>query len=301
MPNQTNRFEPPRRSGLLFQGGVSLALAVMVFLLFSQALLAKLGPQFLLYLAAALALAVPLPVILYRLVALVRSGYTIDRNGVRLQWGLRAEDIPMSEVLWVKDARAEPLNLPRLRWPGALVGLCRQPDNSLVEFMASQTQKLVLIGTPERVYAVSPEDFDGFLRAFRYQIEMGSLTPLRTFSAQPTFLFADIWQAPAARTFLVVALVLALALFTFVGFAIPNVAAVSLGFTPSGAPLQPVPSVQLLLLPALYLLLAAGAFILSMYFHRLQPDHPLLYVLWISTTFTGLVMLLAVYVILRIS
>lgn len=275
-----------------------MVLAGLTFVLFSQALMAELGPNFLAYLISAVVLALPLPVLGYRIYCLARSHYTIARDGLQLQWGLRAEDIPMRDVQWVRYVGDQPLRLPRLHWPGAVVGTRPQQDLGPVEFMASQASNLVLIATPQKVYAVSPEDYRGFLETFRRQIEMGSLAPLRTYSAQPTFLLSDIWEAPAARIFLIVDLVLALALFVLVGFFISRVPAVSLGFSPTGAPLAPVPSVQLLLLPALNILLAAGAFLLSMYFHNRQKNHPLAYVLWISTTFTALLMLAAVVVIL---
>lgn len=292
------RFEPPRRTGLLLQGGTALLLAVLSFLLFSQALLAELGPLFLLYLIGAVALASPLPVLIYRIYSLARSHYTIARDGLQLQWGLRAEDIPMGDVLWVRYLGDQPLALPRLHWPGALVGKKQQAEIGTVEFMAAHSEDLVLVATPKMVYAISPEDYRGFLETFRRQIEMGSLAGMRTYSAQPTFLLSDIWEAPVARIFLVVDLALALALFVLVGFTIPRVPGVSLGFSPTGAPLSPVPSVQLLLLPALNIFLGVGAYALSMVFHHRQPDHPLAYVLWISTTFTAVLMLAAVLVIL---
>ena len=292
------RFEPPRRPGLILQGSVSLVLAVLSVLLFLQALMAELGPLFLLYLISAVILALPLPVLIYRIYSLVRSHYTIARDGLQLQWGMRAEDIPMQDVLWVRYLGDQPLTLPRLHWPGALVGKKQQPEIGLVEFMAVQPENLVLVATPNVVYAISPEDYRGFLETFRRQIEMGSLAPMRTYSAQPTFLLSDIWQAPVARTFLLVNLGLALALFTLVGFTIQRLPGVSLGYTPTGAPLSPVPSVQLLLIPALNVVLGVGAFTLSMVFHQRQNNHPMAYVLWISTTFMALLMLIAVLVIL---
>lgn len=298
MVSDTHRFEPPRRAGLLLQGSGFVVLAALVYLLFSQVLMAELGPMFLVYLISTVILALPLPVLGYRIYSLVRSHYTIVRDGLQLQWGLRAEDIPMRDVQWVSYLGDQPLSLPRLHWPGALVGTRLQSELGQVEFMASQTSNLVLIATPQKVYAVSPEDYRGFLETFRRQIEMGSLAPMRTYSAQPTFLLSDIWQAPVARVFLIIDLVLALALFVLVGFFISRVPAVSLGFSPTGAPLAPVPSVQLLLLPSLNIFLAAGAYILSMCFHHQRRDHPLAYVLWISTTFTALLILAAVIVIL---
>ncbi len=105
-----------------------------------------------------------------------------------MQWGFRAEDIPMPEILWIRLAEdlEEPIVLPRLRWPGAVLGVRRQSDVGDVEFMASESSDLMLIGTPERVYAISPGDRNVFLHAFQRQTEMGSLSPFAAFSAHPS-------------------------------------------------------------------------------------------------------------------
>jgi hypothetical protein len=303
METNTVRFDPPRRNGLLFHLAVILLLTAVVVVLFTQATLAELGPVFLLYLLGALFLAVPIPLLVNRLYALNRSSYLIERDGIRLQWGFRAEDIPIDQVLWVRPAEdlAEPILLPALRWPGAVVGVQPQGDVGEVEFMASEDQPLVLIGTEERTYAISPGDQNAFLQAFERQTELGSLAPFRPYSAHPRFIFADIWGSPTARAFMVISFVLSLALFIWVGLSIPNYTEVSLGFSPRGNPLEPVPAAQLFLLPVLNILLLVGALILSVYFERQQKDHPLALVLWLGSAVTVGLFLAAVYVILKIS
>jgi hypothetical protein len=303
METNTVRFDPPRRTGLIFHLAVILVLSALVVVLFTQATLAELGPVFLLYLLGALFLAVPLPVLVNRLYALNRSSYLIERDGIRLQWGFRLEDIPIDQVLWVRPAEdlEEPIILPRLRWPGAVVGVQPQGDVGDVEFMAAEDQPLVLIGTEERVYAISPGDQNDFLQAFERQTELGSLSPFPPYSAHPRFIFADIWGSPTARAFMVISVVLSLALFIWVALAVPNTTEVSLGFSPSGHRLDPVPAVQLFLLPVLNLLLLLGAFVLSVYFERQQKDHPLAFVLWLSSAITVGLFLGAVYLILEIS
>jgi hypothetical protein len=298
--SQTHRFEPPRRNGVLFQAAAVLVLSAGALLLFIQATLAELGPQFLLFLLVSLLLAVIVLVFTYRLYSLLRSSYRLERDGIRLKWGFRIEDIPMDEVLWVRLAEdlEKPLPLPRLRWPGAVVGV-RRVEEAQVEFMAADEASLALIGTQERVYAVSPADRNEFLQAFQRQIEMGSLTPIHPYSAHPTFLFSDLWASTLGRIFLIASLVFSLGLFIWVGLAVPNLAGVSLGFSPSGAPWPPVPAVQLFLLPVLNIMLTAVGFIYSLYFHRQQTNHPLAVTLWLSTTIMNILFFVAVYFILR--
>ena len=294
-------FQPPRRKGILFHLGIILVLSIIVFLLFSRALHAELGPLFLFFLLSSLFLAVPLPILIFRLYSLMQSQYVIERDGVRLQWGMRAEDIPMTEVLWVRIAEdlSHPLVLPRLSWPGSLVGSCQHKDIGLVEFMAADSTGLILIGTLQRAYAISPIDRKGFLRAFQQQTEMGSISPLRPYSAKPSFLFSELWGSLASRTALVVSVVLVLTVFVWVGLAIPNYDAISLGFSPRGSPLPPVPSVQLLLLPVINVVISAGAFALSIFFQRQEQNHPLAIVLWLGNVMMSLLFILAVYLILQ--
>ena len=65
---------------------------------------------------------------IYRLYALQNASYIIARDGVHLRWGARREQIPMDEILWVHPAAElpAPVSLPRLRWPGAVLGLRHQ-------------------------------------------------------------------------------------------------------------------------------------------------------------------------------
>ena len=301
MENEVIRFDPPRRRGVLFHLAVLIALLALAGWLFIQATQAELGPLFLFYLLGALFLAVPLPVFFSRLMALNRGYYLLERDGVRLRWGMRAEDIPMTDILWVRlgEGLLEPLSLPAPRWPGAVLGQRLHAEVGEIEFMAASTENLVLIGTPQRVYAISPGDRNQFLRAFQLQTEMGSLSPLPAFSAHPTFLLADVWGSPVARIFFVFSLVLSLALFMWVGLAVPGLETVALGFSASGAPVTALPAVQLFLLPVLNILLFLGTFVLSLYFHRQSSTHPLAYLLWFSSALTNVLFLSAIYVILK--
>jgi uncharacterized BrkB/YihY/UPF0761 family membrane protein len=165
--------------------------------------------------------------------------------------------------------------------------------------MAADTQGLVLITTPEKVFALSPEDPHEFLRVFQEQIELGSLSPLPAYSANPSFLLFDIWRLPTARIFLTISLVLSLALFVWVGLVVPEVPTISLGFSPDREPLPAMPSGQLFLLPAVNVVLLLASYVLSLYFFRQSEKHPMAYMLWVSSAFTALLFLVAVYFILN--
>src|SRR3990172_638518 len=151
-------FHPARRLGLflhltsigllLLAGGVGLW----------QASRAEAGLPFLVFLSLPLAAGVGLPVLVYRLYALWSASYILERNGIRLRWGMRVEEIPADQVEWVRLDRRMPQPLPRLAfaWPGAVVGLRPWHDGRLLEYMADRSADLVLVATAQRVFAISP-------------------------------------------------------------------------------------------------------------------------------------------------
>src|SRR3989304_2197012 len=138
MPVHTARvFLPPRRLGILFHTAMVLMLSGAGLLGLGQASLAEAGPVFLFFLLPSILAVILVPYLLYRVYALWTASYILERDGIRLRWGLRAEDIPMDQVLWVEYAAdlEEPLPLPWLRWPGNIAGVRRYPDGTLLEFM----------------------------------------------------------------------------------------------------------------------------------------------------------------------
>lgn len=301
--SQSVEFNPPRTVGVLVHVILISGLGALVVLLFNLSSITELGPLFLAYLLAALFFAVPVPFLLYSLISLLRSAYIIDRDGVRLQWGFRLEEIPIDEVIWVGLAEDLPqkIKLPRFRFPGAVLGVRDQGENGETEFMASETDALVLIRARERVYAVSPRDRNTFLRTFQEMIEMGSLSPIPKYSAYPNFLFIDISRSSTARLFIITSFVLSLGLFVWVGLAVPTTPTVSLGFSASGIPLPPVPSVQLFLLPVLNILLQAAALVFSIFFYRQPQGKVAAYFLWTSSAIMSIFFSGAIYFILQAS
>lgn len=304
MDKDIHFFSPPRRQGQIFHA-IGLAILVIgTLVLFLQATRpdTELGPVFLLSLFGALVLVALIPVFAYRLYALNRSSYRLERDGIRLKWGLRQVHIPITEVLWVRLSEdLSKFAMPWPHWRGSVVGVRRQtdPEVSQVEFMASRREQLILIGTPEMVYAISPEDRNRFLHAFQEQTELGSFSPLAPYSVRPSFMLIDVWRSRSARVFLSISLIFSLGLFIWVGLAVPSISTVSLGYFASGNPLPPVPSVQLFLLPVVNLLLLLAGYVLAAYFHREVQDHPITYVIWISTTVMSFLFLVAVYFILQ--
>jgi hypothetical protein len=291
----TYQFSPARRTGLPLHVTAVLLLAggggSAIWLATQQ----QVGANFVLLILLALVVLAPLPLVAYRGYALLTARYSIERDGLRLRWGLRAEDIPLPEIEWVRPASdlAFDLPQPRLSWPGAVLGSLNVKDFGPVEYLAS-SKDVLLVATRQRVYAISPADPAGFVRAFQNATEMGSLTPIDSFSSRPVVFLHHVWDDRIVRWLVISGLLLAGLVFVMVSLLIPTRSTVSLGFTASGQPVEPVPAVQLLLLP----ILGAMTFVINLiggvYFYRSEERRPVAYILFASTILTSILLLAAV-------
>lgn len=300
-------FTPGRRLGIVFHLGAILVLLIVGVLGLYQAASAGIGPAFLLYLSLPLLTVLVAPLLAYRLYALWTAYYVLERDGIRLRWGLRQENIPMTNVTWVSPAselEKQP-PLPLLRWPGAVLGMRHLTNkqnltgSGPIEYMASSGRGLVLVGTRERVFAISPADLNGFSYTFDRLTELGSLTPLQARSVYPTFLIARAWRSRLVRGLLLSSWLLTLGLLVLVSLTIPGRTQVHLGFRPDGAPGDLVPAARLLLLPVLDGLVILTDFFLGLFYFRRQESQHLSYLLWGSGTVVAFLFLVGTYFILR--
>jgi hypothetical protein len=294
-------FRPPRRSGFILHAMAVIVLAAIGVLSVWRASQAEVGPVFILYLLPAALTVALTPVLLYRAYALWGAGYTLERDGIRLQWGWRVEDIPMNQILWVHldSDLGYPLPLPRLCLPGAVLGSRRLPDAKRVEFLCARTSHLVVVATAERVYAISPIDVNGFLRAFQSLTEFGSLTPIPARSIYPSILVSRFWSDRLALFLVFSGLALSLALYLWVSLSIPTHPQISLKLSESGGPLEFVPAVRLLLLPVLNSFFFLANTLLGLFFYRRSENQAASYLLWGSSLITATLFLGAVYFILN--
>ena len=293
-------FTPSRLIGLLFHSAVILILGGGSGLAIVQAVNQQVGTYFVLFLLLAVFLFAPIPFLIYRGYALIRASYKLDRDGLHLRWGLRAEDIPLVDVAWVRWAANLPvrLPLPRPSWPGSLRGTANTDELGAIEYMASDQRNLLLVATSGRVFAISPQDPQAFLDAFKSAFEMGSLSPIPASSVLPAVYLTQVWSDRAARVVLAAGFVLAGLLFVLVSLLIPVRSSTSLGFYPGGAPLPGVPSIQLLLLPVLSVFFYLVDFLVGLFFFRWKPYRPLAFLVWGSSLLTTLLLVIATVLIL---
>lgn len=292
----TGSFPPAKRTGMLLHVAIIAALAAAAVWAFLNLSRAPVGPTIIIYLLVILVTLPPLPFFSYRAFALLRADYVLDRDSLAFTWGLRVEDIPLTDIEWIRPATdlTSPLHPPTLSLPGGLLGVRRHPDLGPVEFIAASTHNLLVVATAKRRYAISPERAADFLATFRRATELGSLLPAEAVSQYPSFLLARAWENLAARFLWLSGLLINLGLVAWVTFLIPTISRVTLGFDPTGAALEPVPSVRLILLPLLSASLFVAGLIAGLFFYRDEKQQPLAVIVWISSTVSSLLFLLAV-------
>ena len=298
MNNNTKvgHFPPARRFGLLVHGIMILVLASICGWGIFNLTQTQVGPTFVTDLLIALLSFAPIPFFGYRIYALLRADYYIDRDSLAILWGLRIEDIPLTDIEWVRPASdlTHPLVLPRLRFPGALLGTRRHADLGLVEFIASDTKNLILIATSKRVFAISPRDASSLVRTFARATELGSLTHAESKSVYPSFVVTQAWESPMARFLWLAGFFLNLGLVIWVGILIPSLSQVPIGFNAVGTPEVASSSIRLILLPLISALLFVVGLLAGLYFYRWDRQRPLAFIVWGSSTISALIFLLAV-------
>jgi len=293
---KVGHFPPAKQFGLIVHGILVLALGGISVFGVLNLTRSEVGPSFVTYLLMALVGFAPIPLFGYRAYALLRSDYYIDRDSLAILWGLRVEDVPLTDIEWVRPASdlTRPLALPAFRLPGAVLGARRHPDLGLVEFIAADTRNIILIATSKRVFAISPRDAAALVRTFARATELGSLTPAEPKSVYPSFIITQAWESPTARFLWISGIFLNLGLVIWVGILIPSLTQVPFGFDASGIPNAVAPSIRLILLPLLSTLMFIIGLTAGLYFYRWEKQRPLAFIVWISSTICTLLFLMAV-------
>ncbi len=176
----------------------------------------------------------------YHTYALAHTSYAIDRNAFVIRWGPIREIIPMGDVQRViagSDIAAD-VRLLRLPLPGWWIGRGWHPAlGKLHFFSAAPPEEQIIIVTQAAGYAVSPQDAQAFVDAFRVRFQMGPTQIVRPTRLLPAVMTWPIWKNPA--TLALIALPVALNALVFgVSFALfPGLPAqIALHFDAAGTP-----------------------------------------------------------------
>ena len=280
-------FYPPKRTGTILQ--------LLLILLFSSGggwgvwgiSNVQVALQLLPYLVLIVLFLSTVPFLLYRLYALNRSEYTLERGGIHLQWGWRSENIPMNQIKWIHKAEdlEVPPRPPLFRWPGAVIGSRRLGRGPGVEFMASREKELVIIAVEDGYFAISPAEVDEFIQTYNSLTELGSLSMLTTQSSRPTLFLTDITSRKPVLWMFLGGAVLNISLLVWTLLVIPSQDRVSLGFSPIGIPHDPLESVRLIINSTAYL----GNLILGLFLFRNEDNRGFAYILWGGSLFIGII------------
>ncbi len=296
---KTVHFPPPKRRGLLIHAVIIASLAAASAFGFFNLTRADVGPSFLTALLAALFGFIPIPFFTYRAFTIQRADYVIDRNSLSIHWGLRVEQIPLTDIEWMRLSAdlTHPVRVPPLAFSGGLMGLRRHPDLGTMEFLASDKEKLVLVATSRRVFVISPDDPGGLMQAFARATELGSLSPVEARSVFPSFVIGQAWNHAPARFLWLSSILINVGLFVWVSLLIPTVPRLALRLQTQGNVPEAVPSTQLILLPSASFILFVAGWLAGLYFYRWDKERVLALIVWTSSTLTSLLFLVAIFFI----
>jgi hypothetical protein len=245
---------------------------------------------FILYLLASIISALPMPFLLYQVFALARAKYVISRNGITIQWGLRTEDIPISDVEWIRIPQdfVNPITPPAFRLPGAILASSMDRDIGLIEYIAADRKRLVLVATPAKVFALSPGNPYAFIDDFHHSAELGSFTTIQKQSSKPDLIFTLLVRDKIARNLLLASLAISLVMLVAVSFIIPSLETVPLGLEAIGEIQEVSPSERLILLPLLSLLVFFIDLGYGAYLYRKEGFKNAAYIVFFSSLFLPL-------------
>ncbi len=242
---------------------------------------------------------------LYRLYGLLTARYSIDRNGLRIRWGLAYEEVPIHQLVMVESAGDMGLSQgpsPGFWWPGLVIGAREIDGLGLVEFFSTRgLDSTLVVQTEDRRLAISPPDIDAFLVAVKESMRMGALHTLRAVSTRPNFALARLGEDRGALTLVILGGLLPILIFGYLLLMVGEMSGqVAFGFDTQGAVDILAPPGRLLLLP----MIAGASWLLDLCFglwlYRTNTNRPLAYVLWIGAVLIGVLLWGAVLLLLGV-
>ena len=288
-------FPPDRRRGLPLHTALIITMAVITAVFALLANRQPIGLPFAIYISIAALAFIPIPFLAYRLYALTGAGYSLDRDKLTITWGLRIEQIPISDIEWVRplEALAGPIALPIFHLPGSVLGIRRHPDLGPVEFLASDKESLLLVATSRQIFAISPENPSEFLQNIQRAIEMGSLLALPSKSLRPSFVVELAWESLLARYLWLAGLFVNIGLLVWISVIVPTLGTISLGFLPSGAARPAIPGIGLILLPVVSIFFLVVGWVTGLALYRREDHRSMAYIVWASGLISSLLFLIA--------
>lgn len=223
--------------------------------------------------------------VMYRLYGLLSARYIVDRDGLKVRWGLAYDDIPVDQLTRVDRAADMGLNQfprPGFWWPGIVIGERRIEGLGQVEYFASRGPgNMVVVQSGDRYLAITPPDVEGFLQAVTEALRMGALETHEATQIRPNFALARLWSDRVALLLVVLGILMPIALFGYLLVMIGGTTGqIAFGYDATGSVDTFAPPGRLLLLPMI-----GGAnwlvnFSFGVWMYRTRTNRPLAYTLW---------------------
>jgi hypothetical protein len=165
-------------------------------------------------------------VLIYQTLSWLTLRYHLDRNRVSVRWIGSEQVVPIRDIQQiVQGARLGDTVVRRrgLHWPGHERGDGLVPGIGRTCFLATRplAEQLLLV-TPGRAFAISPQDTDGFLRAFEVRQKLGPNRLLERQVRRASWLTWPLWSDPTAWALLGAATAINLALFGYLSIRFPG-------------------------------------------------------------------------------
>ncbi len=292
--DQPIRYKPSIRRGTLVLSGLVAVCILVAIGAFIASATTSINWLFGIYLALGIAACLPLPMLGYRLYALQTAFYEIDRSSLKVHWGLRTEQIPFTEIQWVRpaDDLTAPLPKPRLALPGAYLGILQIDGLGKVEFLADGVEHMLLAAAAETVFVISPEDPRKFLASYHRSIELGSLVHMERQSLLPSFILGKIFDNSLARGLIFTNLIMVVFILVWGVLLFTTVGAI-----PFGQPPVPTPSIRAILFPVVGGFVFLIDLIAGSFFFRNETQRNASYLLWGSGVLTSFLILVSMLII----
>ncbi len=184
--------------------------------------------------------------------------------------------------------------MPRFSILGAIIGVQQSVDLGKLEFVASDSGKLILVASRDKVLVISPGDMEGFLYAFRRYSELGSIAPIQPRSSNVELMVTSMLKDKYVRNFILAGLILSVGLLLIVSFVIPTRASISMGYNTVSGVLEEAPSERLLLMPMASLFMLVADVSLGSYLYRKEGYRIASYLSFASSLITPISFLLLV-------
>jgi hypothetical protein len=283
-------FPPDKRKGLILLVGICILMILGIVFLFFNASRARAGSEFQVQVILGLVLIFPMVYLLLRVYSLFTMNYNLGRDGLVLKWGWRREDIPLNSIEWVRPANEMGFQIPKpwLILPGSLLGMRRVESLGIVEYVATQTENLVLVAVEHKIFIISPQDPKAFMSTYAVINELGSLDPIEARSVRPKALFLSIWNDQIARWMTIAGILAVVVLLTLTTKKAEDTSLIS-WFGGDGAPAE-----RLYLLPILSGLIWAGDLVTGIFIYRRSTEYRLAaYFLWAASILTSVLFIIS--------